>query len=115
MRPTLLRPPLPRGLAWLLWLALLLPVMQSAAVSHGLSHVARAAAAQHGDQQAPHEGYCQLCLAAATVGGGVLPGGAPLALPLALGHALPRAVVSHVWFAFLTPAYRSRAPPSGSH
>lgn len=104
-----------QSLAWLLWLALLLPMAQTAAVWHGLSHVAPATATAASqapdDPAAPHGAHCDLCLSAATVGTGALPGAA-LPLPVvALRHVLPRTAARQAWLAPASLAYQSRAPP----
>ncbi|MFO1337287.1 MAG: hypothetical protein U1F53_03485 [Burkholderiaceae bacterium] len=80
MRPRHACPPPPRplrrsSLHWLLWLALVLPLAQSAAAWHALSHVRAPVAAGDEDQPATHAAaQCDLCLAA-----GALAGGAPAA------------------------------------
>ncbi len=105
--------PLPaqHGLAWLLWLALLLPLAQSVATWHGYAHLEQAEAG-HEDGHPPQAGHCVLCLTAAAVTGGVLPAGA-LALPaLAARHERPAESADGVWQAPPTPAYLSRAPPA---
>ena len=103
-----------RGLAWLVWLALLLPVAQSAAVWHGYSHVLRSAGSHDDDKRSLPAAHCDQCLAAASVGGGALPGSPPV-LPIAPArHERPRGAASIPWLASTTPAYLSRAPPSFS-
>lgn len=101
-----------QGLAWLLWLALLLPMAQTAALWHGVLHVPSAAAtSQPADDQAPHSAQCDLCLSAAALGGGALPG-APLSFHVvALRHTLPQTVATELWLAPASLAYQSRAPP----
>jgi hypothetical protein len=107
---------LPRGLSWLLWLVLLLPLAQTAAQWHGYGHRAVAVAADAGetreaDPQAPHATHCSLCLAAAHLCAGAVPA-------VAMGVGLPAG--AQVWLsaapsaggqAALSLAYRSRAPP----
>lgn len=101
-----------QSLAWLLWVALLLPVAQTAALWHGVSHAASAwATSQPTDDQAPHIAHCDLCLSAAALGFGAM-ASAPLALQLAaLRHRLPQTVPTQVWLAAARLAYQSRAPP----
>ena len=112
MRATRPRTPLQRSFVWLLWLALLFPVAQSAALWHGLSHAVLQPSTQPDDQQAPHETQCGLCIAGTAVSAGALPGAAQL-LPHPAAHdELPQAAVDGIWPALLTPAYLSRAPPS---
>lgn len=106
-----------RHSAWLLWLALLIPVAQVAAQAHVLSHAVadgHGAAAEDG-LPAPHAGHCDLCPAASALGAGALTGE-----PLALQHAAARHVAPFhaphlAWTAPLAWAYRSRAPPASSH
>ncbi len=101
-----------RHLAWLLWLALLLPLAQSAATWHLLSHVRADQVDTDGGKPAIHLSQCDLCLSAAA-----LAGGAPLRstphLPQAMALREAPVVDSRgiVWLA-TTPAYHSRAPPS---
>jgi hypothetical protein len=101
-----------QGLAWLLWLALLLPMAQTAALWHGVSHVASATASSPpANDPAAHTTHCDLCLNAAALGGGALPG-APLVLHLvALRHTPPLMAATELWLAPASPAYQSRAPP----
>jgi hypothetical protein len=112
MRRSPFRLPLRIGLPWLVWLALLLPLAQSAAAWHAISHVAPAAAHDDGG---PAHAPCDLCLTAAAASGPGLPGSAPsFAAPAHLADALPEhaaPVVPHGGRA----AYRSRAPPPSSH
>lgn len=108
------RPPTsPHGLAWLFWLALLLPLAQSAAAWHGYTHVERAEAG-HADGHPPQAGHCDLCLSAAAVTGGALPGGAFATSALATPHDRPGDSADGVWQAPPTPAYLSRAPPAAA-
>lgn len=104
-----------RRFAWLLWLALLLPIAQLAAGVHILSHA-------HGDHsgkepvsQAIHEDLCGLCPSAAAVlgGGPVVASSAPV-LPAAL-YAAPLAALPVMLQAALAHAYDSRAPPLSTH
>jgi hypothetical protein len=108
-----------RHLAWLLWLALLIPAAQAAANWHAYSHVAAAAGSEgkgNGDNEAAlHASHCGLCLAAAAVAGGAL-----LVEPLSLHHpaarhAAPPAVAAASAVTARIRAYLSRAPPSPSH
>jgi hypothetical protein len=98
------------GRSWLVWLAIMLPLAQTAAVWHGVSHGVQQQTAE--DKQAPHPAHCELCLAAADLGAGALPSVAPgFATPPA-GHELKSSPASSVWAAPATLAYLSRAPPS---
>lgn len=99
------------GLAWLVWLALLLPLAHSAAIWHGYAHSARGAAGYEDDQGAPAAAHCDLCLTAAGVTGGALPAAARDLSLLAARHELPPAQPRSSWLAPLALAYLSRAPP----
>jgi hypothetical protein len=103
------------GLAWLVWLALLLPFAQSAAAWHAYSHMAAATANRDDGNAASHAAQCDLCLVAAVVGGPALLGNAP-ALPAAAATPGP-CPTSAIAAPATRPAlaYRSRAPPSSSH
>jgi hypothetical protein len=100
-----------RRCAWLLAWALCLPLAQAATMAHALQHL-RAVAAQERDTPAQLPlAACDLCLAAAAIGGAA-PAPAVQALPtLQLPHAAPVAVpVTHA----RTQApcfYCTRAPP----
>ena len=110
-----IRTPSPRHFAWLLWLALLLPLAQASATWHVLSHAMAQANGATDEQPALHPTHCDLCLSAAALSGGAL-SGAPQALPhLAMRHALPQSDSSSVWFAPAVRAYESRAPPFSRH
>ena len=100
-----------RKLSWLLWLALLLPLAQAAATSHGYSHVLKSAIPGD-DSQAPQLDHCDLCLAAAAVSAGALPS-VPQSLPASTArHEKPALLALGVWPSRTTLAYRSRGPPS---
>jgi hypothetical protein len=105
----------PRHLAWLLCLALVLPLAQGASVWHGLSHgVAHAVASSEGDADGPlaaHAAQCDLCLLAAAVGGGSVGAQAPALSLLAVRHAAPSVALRSVGRPAPLLAYRSRAPP----
>ena len=102
-------------LAWLLWLALLLPMAQAVASWHGYSHGRAVADEPERDQPASHAVHCDLCLSAAGVANAA-PTGQRAGVPhLALGHALAPHAVAGVWLATLALAYLSRAPPPFVH
>jgi hypothetical protein len=105
---------MPRRFAWLLWLALLLPVAQAAAACHALSHVGGSTQGESGGKQAPHGGHCDLCLAAAAIAGGAAVTAPPAFVLPSLEHALPQERFAGVLRALPTPAYLSRAPPIAS-
>jgi hypothetical protein len=101
-------------LAWLLVLALLLPVAQAAATLHALSHTGAHAGDTSDDKQAPQATHCGLCVTAATVGTGVPASGMPsLPLPLAR-HEQAGSVLRALGPTAFARAYRSRAPPLAS-
>jgi hypothetical protein len=100
-----------RHFTWLLWLVLLVPVAQTAATWHVVSHVNAIHLYQDEGQQAIHEDLCDLCLSAAAV-----MGGAPLVTPLDVFHASkPVEAPLFSWPGLLSiapaRAYESRAPP----
>jgi hypothetical protein len=103
--------PLRRRLAWLLWLALLLPLAQSAAAWHGYSHTVAGVNGDGESKQSTHRASCDLCLTAAAVIGGALVGNEPARLVRDARHELPQPAESAIWLALLTLAYLSRAPP----
>jgi hypothetical protein len=112
MRASVFNPFLRRGLSWLFWLALLLPVAQSAAAWHGYSHVQTESSERDQGKQAPHGAQCDLCLSAAGLSGGALMGRPPSLALLATRHALPQPAATSVWQAPPALPYLSRAPPS---
>lgn len=98
--------------AWWLWLALLLPVAQGAAVCHAVSHSrADLDAAAADDPRVAHLQACDLCLTLAGVGGAAPSGEAPRVQPACVRHGLPRGHVRTGVVCELGLAYRSRAPP----
>ena len=102
----------PRHLAWLLWLALLLPLAQGVAAAHAVSH---ADFTGERDGKALHISHCDLCLTAAAVTGGALPSQPPALLVDPAPHAMPLAQPVGVMSSAPAWAYRSRAPPFASH
>lgn len=121
MRSNPLRLPRRFSLSWLMWLALLLPLAQSAAQWHGLSHWATEAGAadltrQTGGrtdgQAAGHALGCDLCLAGAALDSGSLLSTLPGLLLPTVRHAAPLAAGLGVWLPPLARAYLSRAPPA---
>jgi hypothetical protein len=99
-----------RRLLWSLLLALLLPLAQVAAAAHELSHVQASAAA--GSKSAPVAAHCDLCVVAATIGGGGAPSTAPT---IALAHVESAAPLSREPAARAAEpfdAFSSRAPPA---
>jgi hypothetical protein len=100
-----------RHFAWLMWLALLLPIAQVAASWHVLSHTAASASESTDEKSAPHQTHCDLCVVAAAVSGGALTAHSPSIPPVALHGELPLASIVVVRVATAIRAYRSRAPP----
>ena len=100
-----------RHLVWLLWLVLLLPMAQTAATWHVLSHVNSEQREDTDGQKAIHQGHCDLCLsAAALIGGSPLASSTPLPALEAL-HEVALAGLHGVILAAAPRAYDSRAPP----
>ena len=101
-----------RHLAWLLWLAFLLPLAQGVAAAHAVSH---ADVRGDVDGKALHGSHCDLCLSAAAVVGGALPGHAPALRVPAAEHEAPQESSIGAWVAAPAHRYRSRAPPFAAH
>ena len=99
--------------AWMLLLALLLPVAQAVAAGHTITH--HGPAQQRDAAPAALDAHCAQCLLAAPVGAGAPPS-APLVF--AAHHAAqpaPAALVVTQPASALALAYRSRAPPTALH
>ena len=113
MRPHRLRSPGRISLSWLLWLALLLPVAQTAANWHAYAHSAAEGGVRSssGGKQLPRVAHCDLCLTVLALGAAG-PVGTPRALtPFSAAHERPIAVRLGVWLAPTSLPFRSRAPP----
>jgi hypothetical protein len=96
-------------LAWVLWLAMLLPLAQAAANWHAQSHWDTERSSSTKDLLA--SAHCGVCLSAAAV-----TGGGAASTPLAIAHAPARQPAAQFaegprWSAPLLRAYESRAPP----
>lgn len=100
-----------RRTAWLLWLALLLPLAQSAAALHGYAHVGTETGEHRDADPALQAGHCDLCPTAAALAGGGLPAGESTLVLGAGQDSVPRAAAASVWQGLPIPGYRSRAPP----
>ncbi|MBL0090530.1 MAG: hypothetical protein IPP87_25935 [Ideonella sp.] len=102
-----------RHSAWLLWLALLIPVAQAAVQAHVLSHGVAALQGVAADDglPAPDTAHCDLCLSASALGAGALAGPPPTLQHAAAQHAAPYFAPHLAWTAPRAWAYRSRAPP----
>ena len=102
----------PRHVAWLLWLALLLPFAQAAANWHGLSHVRLDAGAADPDgKQALHAAHCAVCGGAAAVTGGAPASNSPAPVLRPAAHEAPMRALHGLAATAPTLAYLSRAPP----
>ncbi|WP_018987774.1 hypothetical protein [Aromatoleum toluclasticum] len=101
----------PRHLAWLLWLALLLPIGQLAAMCHAVTHVSEETSRQAGREKGLPDKACDLCLIAAALGGGGLRGVPPPPPDLTARHEVPQAALDGTWLPLHARAYLSRAPP----
>jgi len=99
-----------RRLAWVLWMALLLPLAQAAASWHAVSHLQLEADSD--GKQVLHATHCDLCLTAAAVHGGVPAGDAPQLAHQTLRHTAPLAVASSPWLGVFLRPYESRGPPA---
>lgn len=97
--------------AWWLWLALLLPVAQGAAVCHAVSHSRADLDAAADDPRVAHLQACDLCLTLAGVGAAAPLGEAARLQPPRARHGLPSGHVRAGVVCELGLAYRSRAPP----
>ena len=105
------RPLIAPRLAWVLWLAMLLPLAQLAGNWHAQSHwdTERSSAPRNKDALAG--AHCGVCLTFAAV-----TGGGAASTPLAIEHAPARQPAAQLpdgprWSAPLLRAYESRAPP----
>ena len=103
-----------RRFMWLLWLVLLLPMAQTAASLHGLSHatsdLARKSSPVDG-KQAIERAHCELCMTGASLVGAAPASAPPQAPQLATAHPIPPTISADVWLAPTATAYQSRAPP----
>jgi hypothetical protein len=98
-------------LAWVLWLAMLLPLAQIAASWHAQSHWDTERSSSSRGKDALAGTHCGICLSAAAV-----TGGGAASTPLVIAHAPPRQPDAQTpqrarWSAPLLRAYQSRAPP----
>lgn len=103
-----------RRFAWLLALALWLPMAQWAAAAHGFTHLQAGsiAAGEAPDQPAHLPGSCDLCLVAAALGSAAPGNASTPTVPIAASAV--HAVWHDVPAAATRPAlaYLSRAPPA---
>ena len=96
-------------LAFALWLALLLPFAQAAAVRHELSHLGTTEQRQQGLDG--HAAACEACLAFAQLGTGAAPQLPAASLALDLSHECPCGHADRGQAAEI-PAQRNRGPPA---
>jgi hypothetical protein len=99
------------GFAWLLWLALLLPLAQLAAAWHTQSHWSHQQSSAGGGKHAPAGDRCEVCLTAAAVTGGGAASTALLVAQAPIASPSPPTREESAWSAPASPAYESRAPP----
>ena len=100
-----------RRCAWLLAWTLCLPLAQVATMAHALQHL-RAVAAEERDAPAQLPlAACDLCLAAAAIGGAAPLPAAPVQVPTAPPHAQPEAPAAEAPLVAPPSFYASRAPP----
>ena len=100
-----------RRMAWLLMLVLLLPLAQTAASWHLLSHVRAEQSAPPDGDYAIHADHCDLCLTAAALTGGAPPVQSVASVAIVVPAEAPGVQSSAVWFTRLPRPYESRAPP----
>lgn len=112
MRASFLRRCNRRRFAALLWIALLMPLAQSAAMWHTVSHARADAAAGIDDRmQALHHAQCVLCLAGEALTSGAIDGLVPTHPHTTALHAVPVTVPLRSRVAPTERPYQSRAPP----
>jgi len=111
LRPTLSSH---RRFVWLLWLVLLLPLAQTAANLHLLSHATSELDGASGGADgklAINPAHCDLCLMAAALIGSAPPVPSAVLAPSTAPHTPPVSWFANVWLAPALPVYQSRAPP----
>lgn len=99
-------------LAWLLGMLLLMPLAQTVASWHLVSHIPAQASAPSDEPAAALVDYCGLCNVALATTGGLLPTLATLLTASAVPHTAPRLAFATATITPLWPPYASRAPPS---
>ena len=93
---------------------LLLPLAQTAANLHVLSHATTELAGQSGraeGQPAIDSAHCDLCLTAAALLGAAPPAPSPVLAQSTALHTLPKTWFASSRLAPALPVYQSRAPP----
>lgn len=97
--------------AWLLSLALVMPVAQTVALLHSLSHV-QVATNDAAIQPAVHADHCGICLSAQTVMGGATLVASVVAAAIRVPADIPQLHIARANNLLTTSAYQSRAPPA---
>jgi hypothetical protein len=101
-----------RRLTWLLGLLLLMPLAQTAATWHLISHIHQAQASERTDEgSSALVDYCDLCRTAAATSGGLLPTLAASPAAVAVPLAVPDFTFQPLAHKPQWPPYASRAPP----
>lgn len=104
-----------RHLVWLLGLVLLLPLAQTAATLHLLSHV-HTGQSEHSDgDHGVLVDHCELDDAAAAIAGGALPVQSISSTAVVAPTTAPAIRSSIIWIGRLLRPYESRAPPPASY
>ena len=98
-------------LAWLLGMLLLMPLAQTVASWHLVSHIPAQASAPSDEPAAALVDYCGLCNVALATTGGLLPTLATLPTASAVPHTAPSLAFATATITPLWPPYASRAPP----
>lgn len=99
-------------LAWLLGMLLLMPLAQTVASWHLISHIPAQVSAPADEPVAALSDYCDLCNVALATTGGLLPTLATPPTAHAVPHAAPRVAFATAAVTLPWPPYASRAPPS---
>lgn len=97
--------------ACLLALVLLLPIAQTFAALHQISHVQTVETDRADTAHLVGPGFCDICLASMSVTGGAPPSAARDYLELTVGVTVPPVTPVDAFRAVATQAYQSRAPP----
>ena len=100
-----------RKLAWVLALALLLPLAQALATAHTITHHVAAATQDESGSATLIDAPCALCLGAATLGSGALPSAQAPLPSLLKRHVAPTAAADSTHTSAHALGYLSRAPP----
>lgn len=100
-----------RRLAWLLGLLLLMPLAQTAATWHLISHVHTQPSEKWDGHSAAVADYCDMCQTAVATMGGVLATPSATRLAVAAPVAVAPLRLTSVFVRKPWPPYGSRAPP----